>query len=128
MRSSVAKRILERTSPETKQFARKYGELVNRIHQALKEKNWTQKDLAVAMDKQPSEISKWLSGEHNLTFKSIVKLEHELGIELLYIPKTVSFEMHTETKVQMTVVRNQPVEKLTGFVPAQKYVYKEKTA
>lgn len=80
------------------------------------------------MDKQPSEISKWLNGEHNLTFKSIVKLEQELGIELIYVPKTVSFEMHTETKVQMTVVRNQPIEKLTGFVPAQKYVYKEKTA
>lgn len=128
MRSNVAKRILQRTTPETKQFVKKYGELVNRIQQALKEKNWTQKDLASAMDKQPSEISKWLNGEHNLTFKSIVKLEQELGIELIYVPKTVSFEMHTETKVQMTVIRNQPIEKLTGFVPAQKYVYKEKTA
>lgn len=100
MRSSVAKRILERTSPETKQFVRKYGELVNRIQQALKEKGWSQKDLAIAMDKQPSEISKWLNGEHNLTFKSIVKLEQELGVELLYIPKTVTVEMHAETKVQ----------------------------
>lgn len=128
MRSKIANRILERTSPETRQFVKKYGELVNRIQQALKEKNWTQKDLAAAMEKQPSEISKWLNGEHNLTFKSIVKLEQELGIELIYVPKTVSFDLHTETKVQMTVVRNQPVENISGFIPAQKFVYKEKTA
>lgn len=128
MRSKIAQRILNRTSPETKSFVKKYAELVTRIQLVLNERNWSQKDLAVALEKQPSEISKWLKGEHNLTLKSIIKLEQELGTDLFYVPKTVSFEVHSENKVSMTVYKNEPLSKDTSFVPAQKYLYTEKTA
>lgn len=62
-----------------------------RAHQILKEKGITQKELAARLDKSPSEISKWLSGNHNLTLRSIAKLEAELGADLIYIPKKDSF-------------------------------------
>jgi len=115
MRSKIAQRILNRTSPETKSFVKKYAELVTRIQLVLNERNWSQKDLAVALEKQPSEISKWLK-------------EQELGTDLFYVPKTVSFEVHSENKVSMTVYKNEPLSKDTSFVPAQKYLYTEKTA
>jgi transcriptional regulator with XRE-family HTH domain len=42
-----------------------------------------QKDIASNLGKHESEISKWLSGEHNLTLKSIIKLEAVCNIGLL---------------------------------------------
>lgn len=37
------------------------------------------------LDKKPSEVSKWLSGTHNLTMKSINKIEMVLQINLINI-------------------------------------------
>ncbi|MBK8153775.1 MAG: hypothetical protein IPK61_12500 [Saprospiraceae bacterium] len=42
------------------------------------------------MDKKPSEISKWLSGEHNFTLRSLAKLSAELGEPLMEVPKKKS--------------------------------------
>lgn len=39
------------------------------------------------MDKKPSEINKWLKGNHNLTLKTLAKLEAELGEPLIYNSK-----------------------------------------
>ena len=46
-----------------------------RIDDALKAKNWTQKQLAEAMNKRPSEVTKWLSGTHNFTLETIAFIE-----------------------------------------------------
>lgn len=86
MRNHTARQILAETPPETHQFVRRYGELVVRIHELLEAKGWSQKDLAERMGKSPSEISKWLSGEHNFTLRSLAKLEVELGEDLIQIP------------------------------------------
>jgi ribosome-binding protein aMBF1 (putative translation factor) len=86
MRNSLARQILEETPAETRQFVKRYGELVVRIYELLEEKGWTQKDLAAKLDKSPSEISKWLSGEHNLTLRTLTRLEVELGEDLIQIP------------------------------------------
>jgi transcriptional regulator with XRE-family HTH domain len=87
MRSKVADRILANTPEEVKIFARLYGDIVVRVNSILKEKGYTQKSLAEKLDKSPSEIHKWLSGNHNLTLKSIAKLEAELGEPILQVPK-----------------------------------------
>lgn len=87
MRSKVAQRILDATPEETKIFVTKYAEIVSRIHDILKEKGLTQRDLAEGMGKNPSELSRWLKGDHNLTLRSIAKLEAELGEEIISIPK-----------------------------------------
>jgi transcriptional regulator with XRE-family HTH domain len=39
------------------------------------------------MGKKPSEISKWLNGEHNFTLRSLAKLEAELGEPIITVPK-----------------------------------------
>lgn len=85
MRSKVAQRILDRTPKETEVFVRLYGDLVVRINTILKEKNISQKELAQRMDKNPSEINKWLNGDHNFTLRTIAKLEAVLGESLISI-------------------------------------------
>jgi transcriptional regulator with XRE-family HTH domain len=44
---------------------------------------FNQKDLADRMNKKPSEINKWLKGNHNLTLKTIARLEAELGDSII---------------------------------------------
>lgn len=84
MRSKIAKKILSETPEEVKIFVRQYTDIVVRIHELMQLKGLTQKDLADRMDKKPSEINKWLKGNHNLTLKTIAKLEAELGGAIIY--------------------------------------------
>jgi transcriptional regulator with XRE-family HTH domain len=87
MRSKVFQRILDNTPKDVDIFVNWYADLVIRINQLLREKNISKKELAEKMDKKPSEISKWLSGEHNFTLRSLAKLSAELGEPLMEVPK-----------------------------------------
>jgi len=84
---TVYDRIRNRTKPETRQYVHKNLALVAEISRLMKEKGWSQKDLAKKIGKTESEISKWLSGLHNLTLKSITKLEVVLEATLLEVPQ-----------------------------------------
>jgi transcriptional regulator with XRE-family HTH domain len=86
MRSKIFQEILDETPKDVEIFVRLYADLVLRINQILREKGYTQKSLAENLDKKPSEIHKWLHGEHNFTLRSIAKLEAELGEVLLEVP------------------------------------------
>ena len=87
MRSKVAKGIQKETPEEVRIFVRHYTDIVVRIQQLLRDKGLTQKDLADRMNKKPSEINKWLKGNHNLTLKTVAKLEAELGEPLIFTKK-----------------------------------------
>jgi|GEM_PF-1341825 len=62
------------------------NDIVDQIHLYLKQKNWSQKDLADALKKSPSEISKWLQPGHNFTTRTIGKLSAALGKDLVVTP------------------------------------------
>lgn len=87
MRSKVAKRIKDETPDEVRIFVRQYTDIVVRINSILQAKGYTQKDLAERMHKKPSEINKWLKSTHNLTLKTIAKLEAELGESIIEVRK-----------------------------------------
>ncbi|MBK8700276.1 MAG: helix-turn-helix transcriptional regulator [Saprospiraceae bacterium] len=90
MRSKTVDRLLKNTPKDIKIFVDWYADLVVRINQLLSEQNLSKKELAEKMDKMPSEISKWLNGEHNFTLRSLAKLSAELGEPLLEVPKRKS--------------------------------------
>jgi len=73
--------------PETEKFVTKSMDIADQISQFLVEKNWTQKEFARRMGKQESEISKWLSGQHNFTIKTITNIETVFGKNLIWIPQ-----------------------------------------
>ena len=67
--------------------------LAAKIADAMKAKGWKNKDLLQAMGKKnPSEITKWLSGTHNFTVETLVELESVLNEKLLNLndPKEVT--------------------------------------
>lgn len=106
MRSSVAQRILSETPEETKIFARLYADIVVRVNQLLKAKGFSQKDLADKLEKRPSEINKWLVGEHNFTLRSLAKLEAELGETIINVPHRKPISSSVGTKTYVTVYKN----------------------
>lgn len=87
MRNERLKRILAETPADTKKFVSKYADILVRIHELMNERGLKQKNIAEQLNKQPSEISKWLNG-HNLTMKSIAKLEVVFDADILIVPKS----------------------------------------
>jgi transcriptional regulator with XRE-family HTH domain len=85
-KSQVIKRIRERTQPENKIFVQKNVAISNQISEYLNSREWTQKEFAAKLGKHESEVSKILSGLHNITLKSIAKMEAVLGEEIVLTP------------------------------------------
>ncbi len=101
MRSEIARRILAKVPQEVREFNRLYGAIVIRVHDLLDAKGINQKTLAEKMGKKPSEISKWLSGEHNFTLRSIAKLQAELGEPIIVVPQKQKFQRLSSKKIVM---------------------------
>lgn len=59
--------------------------IANKIHEMLEERGLKAADLARMLKKTPSEISKWLTGTHTFTTKTITKIETILGEDIIHI-------------------------------------------
>ncbi len=82
-------------------FVTRSFDIVDRIHEILKMKNLSQKDLAFLLDKKESEVSKWMSGTHNFTLKTLIRIEDILGFPII---KVVSKEQYREKQPILLVV------------------------
>ena len=78
-------RILARTPEATKRQVDKNLAIATRIIEILKEQGKSQRDLARLLGKSESEISKWLTGLHNLELRTIYKIETALGEDVIEV-------------------------------------------
>jgi len=99
--------------PETENFVTKSMDIADQISQFLSEKKWTQKEFARRMGKQESEISKWLSGQHNFTLKTIANIETVIGKDLIWIPQYLAEYVSIEdlTKILKEMKSNKNPKK-----------------
>jgi len=81
---SISGWLKENYNPEIERYIDKNLAITEKIQIVMNKKKWKAPDLAKAMDKSPSEISKWLSGMHNFTLKNLIKIERTLGICLIH--------------------------------------------
>ncbi len=80
--------FFEGKGPEdVERFVDKNLDISQQVFAILEEKGWNQSDLAKALEKSDAEISKWLSGTHNLTLRSIAKMEAALDADIIVTPK-----------------------------------------
>lgn len=86
MASQIFEQALSKVSKDSKIFAEKSLDILDQVHFLMKEEGITQKDLSRKLGKSESEISKWLSGLHNMTLKTIAKLESVLNRDILITP------------------------------------------
>ena len=66
--------LLGDITPEEKAEARLSFQISNRLDFLMQEKGLSKKQLADAIGKRPSEITRWLSGEHNFTISTLAML------------------------------------------------------
>ena len=74
-------------SPEMKLQMELSVAIANRIYDILEAKKMSQKDFALLMGKTETEVSRWLSGTHNLTMATICKISAALGEDVIQVPK-----------------------------------------
>ena len=86
-KSSIIEERRRKVNPEARRMVDLSFRIVDRIHEILKEKGLKQKDLALRLGKNESEISKWMRVTHNFTIDTRVSIENVLGepiIEVCY--------------------------------------------
>lgn len=75
--------LAKNKNPEIDRFIERNLEITQRVCVILKQRGIKKNEFAKMLGKKPSEITKWLSGLHNLTLKSITKMEVVLGVSLM---------------------------------------------
>lgn len=75
--------IRQSMTPEMKKQTELSVSIANRIYEILEEKGMSQKDLAHILGKTETEVSRWLSGTHNLTLATISKISTALGQDII---------------------------------------------
>jgi ribosome-binding protein aMBF1 (putative translation factor) len=88
-KSQVLSSFMARKNPLSFEKTKRNMLLAARIDDALKAKNWNKKQLAESMGKNPSEVTKWLSGTHNFTLETLYMIESYLDVTLFSIPENL---------------------------------------
>jgi transcriptional regulator with XRE-family HTH domain len=91
---------------ETKVFVKMSLDILERIHEIMESRRLTYKDLATALDKDQSEISKWINGSQNFTIKTLAKLQVALKEEIITIP--CARNRYSEFQKIQRIVRQRP--------------------
>ena len=122
--------LLDEITPEEQEITDKRMLLAARIDDAIKAKGWKQKDFASAMNKVPSEISKWLSGTHNFNSDTLFEIERVLSIKLINLPETANeqvfvFKINVTSAAKMTIPES--FSDLLNTIPSEKWVQKSKS-
>ena len=83
--NKILDEIRSQISPEIKKQLEISVSLSNRIYDILETKGMNQKDLAKLLGKTETEVSRWLSGTHNLTIATIAKISVALGEDIIRV-------------------------------------------
>lgn len=75
----------ENRNPEADKFIEQNLAITEKVCRVLKDRGISKADFAEILGKNPSEVSKWLSGLHNLTLKSITKMSVALDLDLINV-------------------------------------------
>lgn len=93
MASEIFKKLLDAVPAETKAEVRLSMMIALRIADLMKQKNLTKSELARQLSKDPAEITRWLSGMHTFTTKTLGKLELYFGKPILIAPNDLEEPM-----------------------------------
>lgn len=79
----IMQSIREATTPEIRRQVDLSVQIANRVYELLETKKMSQKELAKRLGKTETEVSRWLSGTHNLTLATIAKLSVALDDDII---------------------------------------------
>ena len=113
--SSLFFELLNETPQETRNYVSKSLEIVNEILLLLEAKGLNQKELATKLDKSEAEVSRWLSGTHNFTIRTLSAISAALGEELIVTPHKIQKDIfYYMTKKYRASINEKNVELRDG--------------
>jgi transcriptional regulator with XRE-family HTH domain len=77
--------IRQTMTPEMKRQMELSVKIANRIYEIMEERGMSQKDLARLLGKTETEVSRWLSGTHNMTMATIAKISAALDTDIIQV-------------------------------------------
>ncbi|MDE6384181.1 MAG: helix-turn-helix domain-containing protein [Paramuribaculum sp.] len=77
--------LLSDITPAERAEARLSFMISNRLDFLMRQKGLSKKQLADAIGKRPSEITRWLSGEHNFTISTLAMLSAYFGQPIISV-------------------------------------------
>ena len=83
--NKIMDEIRSNISPEMKLQMEMSVAIANRIYEILETRGMSQKDLAKKLGKTETEVSRWLSGTHNLTLATICKISAALEADVVKV-------------------------------------------
>lgn len=117
-KDNIVARIRAKIKPEQRIYVKKNLEISEQVSHLLKQKGWTQKEFAEKLEKEPSEVSRWLTGLHNLTLQSLAKMEAVLSEEIIITPQEACKKYHSIEYVVLKVHAQEnetPVERVHSY-------------
>lgn len=75
--------IRQSTPPEVRKQVDLSVSIANRVYELLEQRGMSQRDLARKLGKTETEVSRWLSGTHNLTIATIAKMAVVLDDDII---------------------------------------------
>lgn len=103
-RSLVVSELLNEITPAEKMQTSTKMSLAARLDDLITAKGWGKSEFAEKVNKNPSEITKWLSGTQNFTIDTLSEIAVALGMSVseLFVPKQVQVinKVHLVVKVQ----------------------------
>jgi transcriptional regulator with XRE-family HTH domain len=91
--SSRIKNLLANISTSEKNKIQSKMELAARIEDLILARGWNKSEFAEKLNRNPSEITKWLSGTHNFTIDTLSEIATVLNVRLA--------ELFTLNKIQI---------------------------
>lgn len=107
----LIKTILSEASPVKRMQNKNRVALACRIDDLIKSKGYSYSAFATKMNRQPSVITKWLSGSHNFTIDTLDEIAYYLGVETAYLMQPQ----------QVQIIYRKTIEVVTRIVEVERH-------
>ncbi|MBB6130481.1 helix-turn-helix domain-containing protein [Mucilaginibacter lappiensis] len=117
LKNPLMEQLRAQLSSDDKEQMNESFAFADRIHFLLKKHNITQRQLAEKLGKKESEISKWLSGGHNFTIQTLIKISLAIGERIYNLPginHQESAESQINIELRSSVIREFHPSMLIG--------------
>lgn len=124
-KSQILSELISNTSEEELQKTESKMRLAIKIADGIKATRLNKSEFAKKINKNNSEITKWLSGTHNFTTDTLILLQNELNIKLVddkMIEKIAIKNIHIVTKSSNTIMSGLPFFNSFNF-PKPDYIH-----
>lgn len=114
--SSKLQLLLDEVTPLEMEKTKNKMLLAARIEDLMTARGWSKSQFAEKVGKNPSEITKWLSGTQNFTVDVLTEIASTLGVELVSLYHKQEAQIISKSKIEVTLkVKTNTIKILTPY-------------